>query len=59
MTNALSATGGNDAIKKHNAFGLFVGYEIDFTVVDRWGSRPVWCAVCGSATIQADLRMSS
>lgn len=26
-----SATGGNDAIKKHNAFGIFVGYEIDVT----------------------------
>lgn len=26
-----SASGGADAIKKHNAFGLFVGYEIDVT----------------------------
>lgn len=24
-----SASGGDDAIKKHNAFGIFVGYEID------------------------------
>jgi hypothetical protein len=26
-----SAGGGDDAIKKHNAFGIFVGYEIDVT----------------------------
>lgn len=26
-----SADGGDDAIKKHNAFGIFVGYEIDVT----------------------------
>jgi hypothetical protein len=26
-----STTGGIDSIKKHNAFGLFVGYEIDVT----------------------------
>lgn len=24
-----SASGGNDTVKKHNAFGVFVGYEID------------------------------
>lgn len=26
-----SADGGDDAIKKHNTFGIFVGYEIDVT----------------------------
>lgn len=26
-----SASGGDDSIKKHNAFGVFVGYEIDVT----------------------------
>lgn len=26
-----SASGGNDAIKKHNAFGIFVGYEVEVT----------------------------
>lgn len=28
-----SGSGGNDAITKHNAFGIFVGYEIDITDV--------------------------
>ncbi|MCI0141095.1 hypothetical protein KNN17_05825 [Arthrobacter bambusae] len=26
-----SADGGDDAIKKHNTFGIFVGFEIDVT----------------------------